>query len=366
MDLKNTILSIKPSEYSGSVTSSRYDYQKDIAISLLLELHNKSGDYLLVLDYHDDILILNSSIDPTEIQFYQVKSKASGSWSLKNLLKREKDKDGKVLSSILGKLYKNKINFPSNTSSLNFLTNAVIKIEMNDGSSSEHKVKFCMSNLSYECVEKIKNLLLSEHSLSKKPDCEDYLFFHISNLSLSDHSNHTVGKIEAFLQKRNKGSYPTSLIYQSLFDQIKRKTNYDARQINTFEELVNSKSISKSEFEEIIKEFVNTKDKNTMDVWIQIENRLNNENFSVSDIKKLRMNFRKYQIEKTTRNSILDKIEQKIETIIEDLESSSRLDTIRKSLNDILFDYKKNPIKQDLYDDFYIQAIALDLMYDEN
>ena len=51
-------LSIPPRESSGPRTSRKYDYQKDLAIGMLLEFHTKGHDYLFVFDYHDDLVIL--------------------------------------------------------------------------------------------------------------------------------------------------------------------------------------------------------------------------------------------------------------------------------------------------------------------
>ena len=50
-----------PDDNSGSPVSNRYGYQKNWAIYKLLELENLGKDYMILMDYHEDIMILDSS-----------------------------------------------------------------------------------------------------------------------------------------------------------------------------------------------------------------------------------------------------------------------------------------------------------------
>ena len=365
MDLKKTLISTQRREDSGSSTSSRYDYQKNIAICMLLDLHNENNDYALVLDYHDDILILDSAQNPKKIDFYQVKTRSQGSWTKSSLLKRDIIQDRRELFSILGKLYQNKIHFPSNTSSLNFVTNAIIKLTMFDGTNSQTKEKFCMNKLDKSVIDEIKNSIAQEHSLKGKPNCEDFTYFKVDNLSLSDHSTHTIGKLEQFLQKQIPGRYSSTLVYRSLFDHVKRKTNYNGKQVSSFQELLIHKSISRTEFEKIIKEYESIKDKNSMDQWINIENRLNSENFTIAEVKNLRLSYRKYLVEKIGDNSLLLEASERIKEILDKLDRKGKLrTTLKEILENCLSEYNNQTIVKDLYNEDSLKAIILYLVYD--
>ena len=46
-DIKINICTVKPREGSGSSISNRFDFQKDWAICKVLELHEKTEDYLI-------------------------------------------------------------------------------------------------------------------------------------------------------------------------------------------------------------------------------------------------------------------------------------------------------------------------------
>lgn len=113
-----------PREQSGSKTSNRFEFQEDWALLKLMELHETWSDYVMVFDYHDDILIMKNELSPTAMTFYQLKSKGSGNWTLAKLTSRQEAKGETNLLSIFGEMYNCKLTFPSNEVELNFVSNA--------------------------------------------------------------------------------------------------------------------------------------------------------------------------------------------------------------------------------------------------
>src|SRR5689334_18860686 len=91
--LLDVIFQVKPREVSGSRSSNRSDYQKSWAFCLLLKLHRTRQDYLVLFDYHDDVVVLDSAGSPSAIDFYQIKTKKGGNWTATLLLKREEGAD---------------------------------------------------------------------------------------------------------------------------------------------------------------------------------------------------------------------------------------------------------------------------------
>ena len=88
MSLKDLLVTTKPRETSGPRSANRFDFQKSWALCRLLELHKSGKDYLIVFDYHDDVLVLDSCGDPNRIDFYQIKTKQSGHWTRRDLIDR--------------------------------------------------------------------------------------------------------------------------------------------------------------------------------------------------------------------------------------------------------------------------------------
>jgi hypothetical protein len=110
-------------EKSGETGYERYDYQASWGLALIFESHDDLDDYAIAFEFHDDIVRLNSSSLPTTARFYQVKTKISGHWTLTDLSKRKKAKDGTSLPSFIGKMYDNYELFPAETERLSFVSN---------------------------------------------------------------------------------------------------------------------------------------------------------------------------------------------------------------------------------------------------
>src|SRR5688500_325414 len=84
------LLRVKPRENSGPRSANRFEFQRTWAFCLLLNLHRSSEDYAILLDFHDDVLVLDSATNPTGVDFFQIKTKKGANWSVTLLLKREK------------------------------------------------------------------------------------------------------------------------------------------------------------------------------------------------------------------------------------------------------------------------------------
>src|SRR5690348_12284908 len=101
-DLQQALIDKKVRENSGSISSNGFDYQKDWSICKLLEEHQKSKDYTLLFDFHEDLVVLDSELNPVHADFYQIKTKKTGSWTMHQLLRRQNSKTSIPLHSILG------------------------------------------------------------------------------------------------------------------------------------------------------------------------------------------------------------------------------------------------------------------------
>lgn len=162
MTIQEKLIDNKPRETSGSRSANRFDYQKDWALCKALELQLEEDNYVIVLDFHDDILILDSDISPDKIGFYQIKSKRSGVWTKATLIKRETDK-----MSILGKLLYNYTVFGDFDISLNLVSNATFDMKLADKTKSTEKISISLEELDEK--EKV-GILFSE--FKKKNDYE--------------------------------------------------------------------------------------------------------------------------------------------------------------------------------------------------
>ncbi len=74
MSIAEKINFATPREFAGSESFNRYEYQLSFATLLLLESIKTNDNFVLLIDYLDDIVFMNDITDPTQIDFYQVKT----------------------------------------------------------------------------------------------------------------------------------------------------------------------------------------------------------------------------------------------------------------------------------------------------
>jgi hypothetical protein len=145
LDIIEDLLKVPQRETGGKLAVERFEYQGAWGLSRILELYKSGAEFALAFEFHDDIIELDSIAAPTKVIFYQVKTRATGSWTLKSISAPavtakvpESDKSSlttdsnietskKLLAnkklSFAGKMYDNYKRFPLNTDKLVFVSN---------------------------------------------------------------------------------------------------------------------------------------------------------------------------------------------------------------------------------------------------
>jgi hypothetical protein len=330
MRLKDSLVSIAAREKSGADTSRRYDYQKNWALCQILEKHKTGDDYLFIFEHHDDVLMLDSEIEPREVCFYQIKSKDSGHWSMSKLLERKRGKDGTQLFSYVGKMYDNKIKFQGQTKSLNFVSNARFNFNLKPVFASKpslSKTTICAKEIEDDELSKIKDQLVAEHALKELPEFEDITFFIATDLSLGDHEKHTKGKLSDFLETTfSERNFKVGPIHRTVFDEIRRKNNY-SEDINSFDELVKHKSIGRSRFEEILQTIGVQTDFD--EAWATFEARLNVEGFPFGQLLKIKNEWRRCEVDRMdSGNLVIQRIVTTARTAVQQAKETKTLSSL--------------------------------------
>jgi hypothetical protein len=357
MSLKTELIQ-NPRENSGSKSANRFDYQKNWALCKILELHLSGKNYLLVLDFHEDVLVLDSETDPTKIQFYQIKTTQQGHWTLTQLLGQKEGKRSKKLPSKIGKLYSNKIKFPDTSKSFHFVSNGYFKVKLNSNKNPYDCNSICINQLDKKQKDNFCSKLAKELKIKKTDVNQQIIFLEITDLSLRSHNDHAQGKLVEFLNKiRPQRKYAVQVIYNVLFDEIKRRTDYE-QQITSFDECKNKKSICKSSFDKILEEIEPTI---SMDkIWEELSPQLSTEGWEIKEKLKLKENWDKYEIERMNKtNIILQLLKKKIIKIIEE-EKDKKFSNLRNKIQSITKKYIqiKNP-EERIYSKDYLNAVIL-------
>ncbi|TQR33954.1 DUF4297 domain-containing protein [Brevibacillus brevis] len=357
MSLKKLVHDNKPREKSGPRSSNRFDFQKEWAICKLLELHQTDDDYLLVLDYHDDVVVLNSEDTPVEISFYQLKTKDTGIWKLSELIKRKPGANG-PLSSIIGKLYSCKLIFGTHTLSLTVVSNAKFEIELEkDGEKSTDKKIIPFKSIKKNQLTSIIESIRQEHSLTQDPDLVDMTFLEVTDLNIRDREPYMIGKLHQFLtQISPRGKFRVDFIYSKIFNEVKRKNDYEW-DLDSFEEVKKYKSISRSEFEEMLRQF--DLDNRWDSAWQLLQSRMNQEGTDFRAILNLQGTWRDYEIDRMDHsNQYLQDIRKEISTLLVPY-LLGQVSNLYKDIVEPVYNAFIAKQPKCIYQEFYIKAMIL-------
>lgn len=290
--LKAKLDSFKPRENAGPRSGNRFDYQHNWALCKLVELHKSGDPYVLLLDYHDDVVVVDSITEPTTISFFQVKTKKIGNYKCTDLWRRPTGKSKEKLGSILGKLYSNYIAFPSETKGLTLVSNASLNAKLCSSRKSEGVPRLVYADLAAELQKEIKAKLEQELGSTIADEGVGLFCYETTDLSLADHHSHTLGKLTSFLDALPAAEKASpAAFYKTLKDEIRRKANNEEA-FSSFDIACSLKAIEKAEFQRMLNKYVASSPR--FDVVSSIELRLNAERVPFSRVRKICSEARKY------------------------------------------------------------------------
>lgn len=279
--LQNLLLNVPPREKTGGTIADRYDYQITWALCHMMELHQSGQDYLIVLEFHEDVITLDSVVNPSNIRFYQIKTRNGESWRISDLLRRKEATNGK-LPSILGKLYQNKLNFPEHAEKLMFVSNLPVKAKRKTGATSAEDCLRCTDIDGPEFQKMIKSL---KEEIGSDPSLET-TFLGVSDISLADHETHARGKLSRFLEhRRPNGKFRIGAIYAGLIGELRRRNNFQGA-LGSIEDLGAKKGFSPGALEALLKTM--GVDADYTKAWEQADQRLATEHADIKRVKAIR------------------------------------------------------------------------------
>jgi Cap4, dsDNA endonuclease domain len=230
-------------EIGGSLAQERFDYQALWGLALVFSNHEKSDDYAITFEFHDDIVLLDSAEAPTSVHFYQVKTKDKGHWTLTDLFRRptlEKDqKEEDRPLSFIGKLFSNYEAFPDDTVAMSFVSNIPLEFA---GANQDIAFKDCGD----DTFAKFLKRLQTERGSATK-DQAGLMHFVKADLSLYDASTHAKGKLNNFVVKAHgEVAYNLDGLYRAVIEDCRTRSKYTGG-INSFEDLIRYKAICRAD-----------------------------------------------------------------------------------------------------------------------
>lgn len=353
--LLDRIVATPRREKGGAVAANRTDYQQSWAFCLLLTLHEKPNDYAVLLDFHDDVVVLDSSEVPKEMEFYQVKSKEAGNWTIAALLKCPKNKDDKPGLSICGKMYANKIAFPNVTKSVNFVTNTKFKVHL-AGSEKEAEVDaFEVKQLTKEIGDEYAAALVKEHSLAALEEVTTR--FRTDALPHRGHREQTQGRFINFLEKQKpEGKFAVGAAFRAIASVIARKTGEET-QPTSHADLLLLKAITRVEFSEMLATILKRAEPER---WTEINAALLGENYPYGTVKQLRGSWIKYETQQMdAANTPVQKVKESATKIAAEIGTEKPDFTLRHLITEGLPRVRQLVGAAHAFDDNYLTAALL-------
>jgi len=204
-------------ESGGAHNQKGIEFQKNWAIVKMFDLKEQAAiDFLFLFEAVQDVAILDSPIDPTRIEVFQVKKKDRMEWtwaSLTNLhvpddpskAVKKKSKAAKPLDGIadspLGKLFASLASFKTLESSGWFVSNAGCNLSLSSGGNAATSLAVPLSDL----APHFTGLLQAALDSVQKPGCakSDLSKVRIEKVAVpvDDAQTYTIGIVHKYLDK---------------------------------------------------------------------------------------------------------------------------------------------------------------------
>ena len=310
--LADALVAHPPRERSGGPSANRVGYHHTWALCELLRLHAKGEDYVLIMEFHDDVLVVDSASSPTRADFYQVKTRRDGRWTIADLIRVERSKPGRKVrnrstavtsetpaaqpQSIFGKLFDHVQRFGPKIRTLNLITNARFKLPLSGPPPSVDRSELALVDLDCEAIEKVKGALQAELSLLAAPSVEN-VFMLVCGMGLTEHEKHGVGELAAFLEARRPGGrYAVQALYRTLADEIGRRAKNEW-QPSSFQELCRQRGICRGDVENLLVVVDGQRDPG--EHLREVKEQLRTEGLPYRDIATLAVSWQRYQVQTT-------------------------------------------------------------------
>jgi hypothetical protein len=223
--LADALMKVRLRESGGTVGADRYDYQKNWTLCKILDLHAQGINYVVLCEFHEDVTVLNDTVDPSKVTFYQVKTDEKKNWTVQRLIARKKGAGENRLPSILGNLCAKSAELAGCEAQFRFASNAKYNIQSMAGTSLEQTNVFLCIEINEADRDKLKTALSDELGGVLPASFEHILGFEVADLSLASHSDLTTGKLAKFLDEYAAGcAVHTAIFYRALFDEVRRRT----------------------------------------------------------------------------------------------------------------------------------------------
>ncbi|KVD94049.1 hypothetical protein WS63_05125 [Burkholderia stagnalis] len=287
-------------ERGGRHGGKGHEFQRYWALCYILQLDLEKDDWVVLLEFIEDIAVLDSESAPSCIDLFQLKKKEGTSTKWTQTALSKKPKEGK---SILAKLFESRNVIRDNTRSIAFVSNAPVELELSSDDSSIEKTEFSGSELSPAVQSLLQTTIAAELGCDKKLVDFAALTFVRSPLAMDDLESHAIGRVSKYLATKFPDHGARADVFcKALYSEIKVKAT-ETQESSSYGDLTKLRGISKAQFAGML--HLTLSRKSDADVVDEIITGLTSEKVPFITRSAIKASAQRFLIDKAGRSSTL-------------------------------------------------------------
>lgn len=287
MNLSDKLKNVSHREVAGSDAYAAFEFQLIFGVEVLFENFDKLTDYAVLFEFHDDVVLLTGTDNPTEIEFFQLKHSTLGNWTIPKFCKQEKAKKGEGKKpSMLHKLYENVENFGEFSKNAQIVSNAYYS---DIGQAESTKFDALNEENRKKILDHIKTLYPSATA-----DCLSALGFRRTELQKSSALDLVKGRIHTFLQEKVGGdAFQLQACTDAIVSQCRIRNKKLATDVGTeVQDIVSQKGLTRKDVESWLQDIAAEK---RAPEWNVVQASLGS-NIPFSDLNRTRNAYEDFRI----------------------------------------------------------------------
>lgn len=346
MSLKECI-ELNKKEIAGSRTKNRLTIQISYAMQLIMEYY--SMDYVILMDYIEDVTIIENPNDPSGLHLYQVKTKSTDKqYALSTVIKDE----------WFQKLYKNAHKYEGYVNEAAVVCNTdVVNKQVNVFTNKKTNLSDMKENPN---VKKIIETIAKDMDISEEEVDLSQFFFIKSNLSTKGHKDEVEHQFENFLLKEDPNLQVATAraIFKTIYDDLDYKFNWELDENCTdITEIFKMKGVNSTEINDAISTglAIQLPDTNKLFDLFDVK--------SIKDIREYTQRYSQIKMDMFPKKEVLINTRKKIVGLIEE-SIDKGVEEFSELLTDV-YDKCKNEacIPTAYSEEYYLKLLIMLLIY---
>jgi hypothetical protein len=282
----STVAAKKPRETAGSDAFRAFDFQMNVSIARILDLHQAGENYVAFFDHHDDLILFVGDEEASELSFYQVKATTELTWTPSRLAYRASK--GDLPRSIVGKAYYNVAQFGPQIRRAAILSNRPLNATLEtDETAAPHDGEIVLADLcSKDHLTLVKSLEKDFPGAFEKSHTKLLMFERVP-FDPESHRATVLGRIVSLLEKIHPESVACAgPFYAALLAEVGRCTG-DKTKSPSVVELKKRKSVGRGDIDALIGQ-VQSRGKTVVEWWPSVQSELTEGGYRALAAERLR------------------------------------------------------------------------------